>query len=53
MNETFEVFKDGNQWCCVRPGFTDLMECLAGFGDDRPAALADLLRQEEAADAHE
>ena len=47
MSETFEFFMDGNQWCCVRPGFTDLVECLAGFGDTQPEALADLLAEEK------
>lgn len=27
------VFRDGNQWCAVLPGFTNLQESQAGFGD--------------------
>ena len=38
--------QDGNQRQAVRPGFVDLQESLAGFGDTNDEALADLERQE-------
>jgi hypothetical protein len=42
----FEFEQDGNQICCHRPDFTNLMESLAGFGDNEKEALEDLLIQE-------
>ncbi len=44
-----EFSQDGNQRCAVRPGFVNLQESNAGFGDTDAAALADLERVEEAA----
>lgn len=38
----WKVFRDGNQWCAVGPGFVDLQESDAGFGDDIEGAIADL-----------
>lgn len=42
-----EVFLDGAQWCAVRPGFTNLQECPAGFGATPDEAIQDLIRNEE------
>ena len=36
------VFKDGNAWCAVRPGFVNLQESTAGFGDTKDEALKNL-----------
>ena len=33
------IFRDGNQWCAVGPGFKNLQESPAGFGDTPNAAL--------------
>lgn len=33
------IFRDGNQWCAVGPGFKNLQESPAGFGDTPDAAL--------------
>lgn len=33
---------DGNQWCATGPGFTNLQESPAGFGDTPEKAIADL-----------
>ena len=35
----FKCFKDGNQWCCVGPDFTNLQESTAAFGDTRGQAI--------------
>lgn len=43
----YRVFMDGNQWCAVGPGFTDLQQSLAGFSDTPYRAL-ELLRESEA-----
>jgi hypothetical protein len=37
-----EVFLDGNQWCAMERGFTNLAEDAAGFGDMPELALNDL-----------
>ena len=44
-----EFSQDGNQRQAVRPGFVNLQESLAGFGDTDEAALADLEAHEKAA----
>lgn len=36
------TFMDGNQWCAVRPDFTNLQESPAGFGDTKEEAVAAL-----------
>lgn len=36
---------DGNQWCATEPGFIDLQQSLAGFGDTQWLAAVDLFRQ--------
>lgn len=37
--------RDGNMWCATTTTFTNLQESIAGFGETREAAEADLLRQ--------
>lgn len=44
-----EFSQDGNQRQAVRPGFVNLQESNAGFGDTDELALADLERVEEGA----
>lgn len=44
--EAFVLFKDGSDWCCVRPSFVNLQESLAGFGGSLYEAQQDLLRME-------
>ena len=36
---------DGNQWCATMPGFIDLQQSNAGFGDTPAEAIADLIKQ--------
>jgi len=36
---------DGNQWCATMPGFINLQESNAGFGDTPSDAIADLIKQ--------
>lgn len=36
--------KDGNQWCATGPGFTNLQESKAGFGDTCLEAMAALAK---------
>lgn len=42
----YELFKDGDAWCCVADEFTNLQECLAGFGQSPELALDDLIEKE-------
>lgn len=35
---------DGNQWCATMPGFINLQESNAGFGDTPAKAIADLIK---------
>lgn len=35
---------DGNQWCATGPGFTNLQESPAGFGDTKLQAMAELCK---------
>lgn len=35
---------DGNMWCAFLPGFENLQESVAGFGETQPKAEADLYR---------
>lgn len=40
------IFKlDGDKICCHRNDFTNLQECIAGFGDSEEEALQDFLEQ--------
>lgn len=39
---TTRVFRDGNQYCAVYPGFINLQESLAGFGDTPELARQEL-----------
>ena len=45
--DSWIFFKDGNQWCCVRPDFIDLLESLAGFGLTFSEAYYDLTEREK------
>lgn len=40
--EEYRIFKDGDRWCAVGPGFRNLQEDPAGFGPTPHAALANL-----------
>lgn len=40
------LYLDGNKWCAVGYGFTDLATCNAGFGDTQGEAIEDLKRQD-------
>ncbi len=40
--EKIRIFKDGNQWCAVAPGFINLQESPAGFGDTPHEAFIEL-----------
>lgn len=42
-DEDYRIFKDGDQWCCVGPGFINLQESPAGFGPTPQTAVEDLL----------
>lgn len=47
LNSEIKIFKDGSDWCAVRPDFfINIQESNAGFGDTPQAALADLLKTE-------
>lgn len=46
---TVQVFPDGNQFCAVRPGFVNLQESIAGFGDTEADAVASLINAERVA----
>jgi hypothetical protein len=39
------VFKDGSAWCAVLPGFVNLQESVAGFGDTAGEAVHALFSQ--------
>jgi hypothetical protein len=39
-------FRDGDNWCCVRPDFVNLQESPAGFGSTRESAAASLIEAE-------
>jgi hypothetical protein len=39
--------QDGDKRCATRPGFVDLQESPAGFGETDAEALADLERNEK------
>jgi hypothetical protein len=43
-NTEIRVFRDGNAWCAVGAGFTNIQESDAGFGDTPQAAVDDLKR---------
>ncbi len=47
-NEALVLYLDGNRWCCCRGNFVDLQESIAGFGDTKEDAMADLWRKEDA-----
>lgn len=40
--ESYKMFKDGKSWCATAPGFINLQESIAGFGDTKAEALRDL-----------
>lgn len=48
-DDGFRIFRDGTAWCAVGPGFTNLQESPAGFGDTPAAALSALCAQGPAA----
>lgn len=43
--EAYRVFKDGDQWCAVGPGFIDLQQSPAGFADTPGLALESLMKE--------
>lgn len=43
----FVTFRDGDQWCCVRPDFENLQESKAGFGNTVSAAYIALQLDEK------
>lgn len=45
-NTDVNVFMDGNMWCAVRDGFTNIQECPAGFGQTPDEAFENLDEQE-------
>ena len=36
---------DGNAWCCHEVNFTNLQECMAGFGDTQEEAYTEFLQE--------
>ncbi len=46
IDRGYRVYKDGNKWCAVGPGFINLEESNAGFAYTPTGALAALLEQE-------
>lgn len=40
-----EIELDGNAWCAMPPGFTNLQESAAGFGSTKLEALAELCKE--------
>lgn len=46
MDRYAYVFKDGNAFCAVREGFTNIQESTVGFGDTPDAAIRNLLAAE-------
>lgn len=51
-NTGIQVYKDGNQWCAVKPDFVNLQVSPAGFGGSPQKAVDDLLSQNMAIAAH-
>lgn len=47
MENDVSYFRDGDMWCATRPGFINIQESPCGFGDDKEAALKELLIAEE------
>lgn len=45
-DEEIETLLDGDQWCARRADFSNLQECLAGFGETEQAAIEDLIKKE-------
>lgn len=43
--EGYRIYKDGNEWCAVGPGFIDLQQSPAGFADTPGGALARLMQE--------
>lgn len=41
ISGNYRVFKDGDSWCAVGPGFENLAESTAGFGDTFSEAMED------------
>lgn len=46
--DSYIFFMDGNMWCCVRPGFVNLQESIAGFGLTFKEAYDDFMTKDEA-----
>lgn len=46
--DDIRVMRDGDAWMAFRPGFENLQESTAGFGQTQDLALAELLRAEAA-----
>lgn len=44
--DSFVFFKDGSNWCCVRPDHVNLQESNAGFGISLYEAQQDLIQRE-------
>ena len=44
MAQKAQLYKDGNMWCATEPGFKNLQESTAGFGETQESAVADLNR---------
>lgn len=42
----YKIDMDGNAWCATGPGFQNLQESLAGFGDSPVEALEALIVEE-------
>ena len=42
MTDGYRLYRDGNAWCAVAPGFRNLAEDVAGFGDTQEEAVASL-----------
>jgi hypothetical protein len=42
--EVYKIFRDGDQWCAVAPGFVDIAISPCGFGETPKIALDALLK---------
>lgn len=48
-SDDIRFIRDGNMWCAFRPGFENLQESEAGFGETQDKAEADLIDREQSA----
>lgn len=45
FSSSYVIYEDGNKWCATPPGFENLQESEASFGETPQEALHDLLKK--------